>query len=233
MNTSSAASTGKSGDNISATDYPRSYIVALIIGVLIFIPSLIIATQHHLSGWQASLFHAINNLPNGADRAALWITEGLGAGYPIAACIVIPALFKRFRLSWRFFVTVGGTGVIMEIAKAIAKEPRPMALLHGQLHERAVETGLNSYPSGHEAVATAMALTLWLILPRRWRWLSLLWIVVVGVSRVYLGVHQPNDIIGGFAIGLIAISVVRLLPPQLARWLHLSHYSTTLLEPGF
>ncbi|HET9174186.1 MAG TPA: phosphatase PAP2 family protein [Candidatus Saccharimonadales bacterium] len=212
---------------------PRTYIVGLIIGILIFIPSLLIAHAHQLTGWQATLFHDINNLPNGGEKPALWITEGLGAGYPIAVCVIIPALFKRFRLAWRFFVTVGGTGVIMEIAKFIAKEPRPVALLHGHLHERAIETGLNSFPSGHAAVATAMALTVWLILPRRWRWVSIVWILVVGFSRVYLGVHQVNDIVGGFAIGLIAVCVVRLLPASLATKLHLYHDRDTLLEPGF
>lgn len=212
--------------------YPRAYIAGLIIGVVLFIPSLLIAHAHQLPGVQRSIFYDLNNLPNYFRLPALWVTEGLGAGYPIAVCIIVPALFKRWRLAWRFFVTVGGTGVVMELAKIIAKEPRPYVLLHGHLHQRAIETGLNSFPSGHEAVATAMALTLWLILPRAWRWLSVFWILIVGVSRLYLGVHAPVDIIGGFAIGLMAVCVVRLLPPPLAKWLHLDN-DKPLLEPGF
>lgn len=212
--------------------YPRVYIAGLIIGIILFVPSLAIAHMHQLHGFQERIFYDFNNLPDYFRLPALWITEGLGAGYPIVACIVIPALFKRWRLAWRFFFTIGGTGVVMELAKIFAKEPRPYILLHNHLHVRATELGLNSFPSGHEAVATAMALTLWLILPRNWRWLSVFWILIVGVSRLYLGVHAPVDIIGGFAIGLLAVCVVRLLPLQLAKRLHLDN-DRRLLEPGF
>lgn len=215
-----------------AAAYPTSYIVGFIIGVLLFIPTLLIAHAHHLGGFQERIFYDFNNLPNGFKEPALWVTEGLGAGYPIALCILVPLLLKRFRLAWRFFVVVGGTGVVMEVAKLIAKEPRPIVLLHGRLQQRAVEGGLTSFPSGHEAVATAMALTLWLVLPRAWRWLSIAWILIVAVSRLYLGVHTPADIIGGFAIGLMAVCFVRLLPGKIAKPLHLED-EAALLERGW
>ncbi|HUY84989.1 MAG TPA: phosphatase PAP2 family protein [Candidatus Dormibacteraeota bacterium] len=212
--------------------YPTSYVVGFIIGVLLFVPALLIAHAHQLTGLQARIFYDFDNLSNSFKQPALWVTEGLGAGYPIAVCILVPLLFKRFRLAWRFFVTVGGTGVAMEVAKLIAKEPRPVVLLHGQLHLRAIEGGLTSFPSGHEAVATAMALTLWLILPRAWRWLSVLWILIVAVSRLYLGVHTPADIVGGFAIGLMAVCFIRLLPARIAKPLHLDN-EAALLERGW
>jgi undecaprenyl-diphosphatase len=105
-------------------------------------------------------------------------------------------------------------------------------MLSGHLHARAVETGLTSYPSGHEAIATALALTLWLILPKAWRWLSVLWIAIVFVSRVYLGVHTPLDVIGGFSIGLICISAIELLPTKWGEKLQLDR-TEDLLEKGF
>ncbi len=205
----------------STQQFPTSYIIGLIIGLLLLVPTLLIARQHQLSGLQARIFYDFNNLSDVFKVPALIITEGLGAAYPIAICLLVPLLYRRFRLAWLFFVTVGGAGVLSQIAKKIAQEPRPMALLHGQFHQRAVESGLNSFPSGHEAVATAMALTLWFILPKKWRWLSIAWIVVVGVSRIYLGVHTLNDVLGGFAIGLAVVCAVRLLPPVIARPLHL------------
>lgn len=217
---------------ITPNSYPKTYIIGLVIGIILFIPSLLIAHTHHLNGIQLTIFRDLNNLSDSFKTAALWLTEGLGAGYPIAVLVILPLFYRRFKLAWRFFVAAGATGVVMEAAKIIAKEPRPAALLGGNLHVRAVETGLNSFPSGHEAIATALALTAWLILPKKWRWLSIVWIIIVGLSRIYLGDHTPNDIVGGFAIALIVISVIRLLPPFLATKLHLES-DHTLTERGF
>jgi len=75
-------------------NYPKSYIVGLIIGVIIFIPSVIIGNMHQLSGLQARIFYDFNNLPNYLNKPTYWITEGL-AIYAIPVCILIPLLYKR------------------------------------------------------------------------------------------------------------------------------------------
>ncbi len=196
-------------------------IVTFVIGLLLLIASMLVATKNPLGGLQANLFHAINNQSNDLKTPALLITEGLGAGYPIAACVLIPLLFKKYRLSWRFFFTAGGAIVAGFAVKYIINEARPVAILHNHnLHVRAVETG-PGFPSGHMLAATALALTLWFILPQAWRWVSVLWIVLVAWSRLYLGVHTPADIVSGFAIGLMAVCFVRLLPPSIAKPLKL------------
>jgi glycosyltransferase 2 family protein len=213
--------------------YQRNlYIVGLVVGLLVFLPCLYIAHKHRLTGWQLRVFSDFNNLPGWYTKPALWVTEALGAGYPIAAAVLIPLLYKRYRLAWRFFTAAGATGAVMEIGKVIAKEPRPAALLHGHLHVRAIELGFDSFPSGHAAIATALALTLWLVLPRTWRWVSAFWIVIVDLSRMYLGVHTPLDVVGGTAIGLVVICALQLLPVFIAKPLHLDT-ETPLLKRGF
>ncbi len=205
-------------------------LLGILISLLIFFFCFAIAEQHVASGLNKRIFYDINNLSNSFKNVALFITEGLGAAYPIIVCVLVPAIFKRWRLAWRFFVTVGGAGVLMEIVKVIAKQPRPNVLLQGHLNVRAVEKGLTSFPSGHQSVATAMALTLWLILPTKWRFLSVIWIILVAVSRVYLGVHMPIDVLGGFAIGLFMFYAVKLLPTKLAKLFYLDK-EELLLEP--
>ena len=196
-------------------------IVMVVLGLLLLVISAVISHHHQLVGWQKKLFIDINNWPNYYKTPALIITEALGAAYPIIVVVLLPLLFKNFKLAWKFYVTVGAAGVIMEIAKHVVKEPRPFVMLSGHLHLRAVETGLTSYPSGHVAVATAMALTLWLILPNKFKFLSVLWILLVSISRLYLGVHTPLDIVGGFSIGLLSFYAVKLLPKSFAKKVYL------------
>jgi membrane-associated phospholipid phosphatase len=212
--------------------YPLGYIISFVLAVVVLLPALLIARKHQLTGIQARIFYDFNNISDVFKIPALILTEALGAAYPIIVCILVPLAYKRYKLAWRFFVAVGATGVTMEVVKKIAEEPRPAALLHGHLHQRALETGLNSFPSGHVAIATAIALTLWLILPKAWRWISVAWIVLIAVSRIYLGVHTLNDVVGGFVIGLAVVSAIRLLPPQIAKKLHLES-DDTLLERRF
>jgi len=166
MNTTPAAA--HPAKTTSTTKY-NPYLVGFIVGLVLFVPALIIAHAHKFTGLQLQLFRAVNNLPNGLSQPALLVTEGLGTAYPIILCVLIPLLFKRYRLSWRFAVVAGGTVVVMEVAKLIAKEPRPYVVLHNNLHVRASELGLTSFPSGHMAVATALALVVWMVLPRVWR----------------------------------------------------------------
>lgn len=210
----------------------RPYLIGLIIGLVLLAVTLLIARTHEFSGLQLTIFRAFNDLPDALRLPALWITEGLGAAYPIVLCALVPALYKRYRLAWRFAVAGAGSVVGLEIGKLIAKEPRPDVLLNHQLHLRANEPGLTSYPSGHMAAATALALVLWAVLPKQWRWLSMVWILVVAASRLYLGVHTPNDLVGGFAIGLIVVCVIWLLPAKLAKPLRLDN-DKPLLDPGW
>lgn len=201
--------------------------VAFVIGLLLLIACMIAAAGNPLTGWQASIFHAVNNEPDGPTNFAKFITEALGAAYPIAICVIVPLLFKKYRLSWRFFFTTGGAIVAGFLVKYIVNEPRPEAILrHHDIHVRAIETG-PGFPSGHMLAATALALTLWFILPKTWRWVSVLWILLVAWSRLYLGVHTPADVLSGFAIGLMAVCFVRLLPPAIAKPLRLDEPKKT------
>lgn len=196
--------------------------VWLVVSLILLFASMYVAHRHRLTGFQARIFYDFNNpnLGSGFTTAAKWITEGLGSAYPIIICVLVPLIFKKYRLAWRFAVTVGGALVIAEIIKKIVNEPRPITLLRGHLHQRVIETG-PGFPSGHETAATAMALTLWFVLPRKWRFVSIIWIAIVAWSRLYLGVHTPMDIIGGFAAGLLAVCIVRLLPDWIAKPLRL------------
>ena len=57
------------------------------------------------------------------------------------------------------------------------------------------------FPSSHAANAAAIASLLWLLAPRKWSVAAVMIVLMVGFSRIYLGVHYPGDVLAGFAVG--------------------------------
>jgi undecaprenyl-diphosphatase len=104
------------------------------------------------------------------------------------------------------YVAVASLGALAVSSglKNVFDRPRPDLVPHGAYVYTA------SFPSGHATMAAAVYLTLGLVASRfvRRRRLKVLLIslavfvtAAVGVSRVYLGVHWPSDVLGGWAIG--------------------------------
>jgi undecaprenyl-diphosphatase len=67
-----------------------------------------------------------------------------------------------------------------------------------------------SFPSGHVAWFFALSLTVWYV-NRTWGWWFFGLSAVMGVARVYVGVHWPLDIIGGVVVGLASAWFVHWL----------------------
>lgn len=101
-------------------------------------------------------------------------------------------------------VAVVGAGLIAGMLKMIFDRPRP------ELFDYAHNVGLSSFPSGHATKSlvlfVALAYVIHRLSPRRW--ISVLAVAVAGVlilliglSRLYLGVHYPSDILAGYVVG--------------------------------
>lgn len=109
------------------------------------------------------------------------------------------------------------TGIAVHVAKLIFRRPRPDSLVH------LVPTPTDwSFPSGHTAQATAFFLSVTLIairiLPPFWAMLtalfSLLIVIGVGYSRIYLQVHYLSDVLAGMALAVHLVLVVNALLPN-------------------
>jgi len=113
-------------------------------------------------------------------------------------------LLKKYRTAVLLFVAVGGGQMISSLLKIGFDRPRPDLVPHGM----SVYTG--SFPSGHAMMAAVTYLTLAALLSRtaehRRQQLflllaAILLTILVGFSRVYLGVHWPSDVLGGWIAG--------------------------------
>lgn len=75
-----------------------------------------------------------------------------------------------------------------------------------------------SFPSGHATLFFTVATIIFLCLSRRWGVWAYVAAALIGVARVYAGVHYPLDILGGAAVGIISPFIIRLLlPPKMAQ----------------
>ena len=138
------------------------------------------------------------------DLGMLWVTR-LGYAWGVVPVDIVVGIWLLVRHRWRdsafFIVAVGGAALLNLSAKALFGRERP------KLWPSIAPEHTFSFPSGHAMGSTALAVALIVLLwPTRWRYLSLIVgivvILLVGASRIYLGVHYPSDILAGWLASL-------------------------------
>ena len=162
-----------------------------------------------------------------ALTVAMRVFTALGSAYVVVPLLLaVGMVARRARGSWRplgfLAVTVGGAVLSSTLIKLLVARPRPEtgALVHALGY---------GFPSGHSTTAAAAwfssAVVLGSLTANAARRVGLgavatVVVVLVGVSRVYLGVHAPTDVLGGWALGalwvagtLLAGRLVGVVPP--------------------
>lgn len=146
----------------------------------------------------------------------------------VAVALVGFAVVKRNRTLLSFCLLIGLTmgvsdGFAYQVLKPLVARERPC---HQLQDVRVVQDRCGSdygFPSNHAANGMAVAVVAALVFPRhRSLWVFFGAVLLVGFSRVYLGVHFPGDVLGGFGVGaLIGLLMYRIYRPLTARWLPL------------
>ena len=195
------------------------WFVTLAVGIVLAAATTLVAHKHRLAGVNLSLFRHVNDWPDSLRAFFLAATIAPNSLLIGASAVVVSFVLKLYQLSWQLAAAIVGAGGAAFVLKRVIAEPRPYAMVQG-VHMRAHEAD-PGFPSGHVTIMTAVVLTLWPYLPRGWRWLVALAIPLVALSRMYLGVHSPLDVVGGFGVGLSVVSIMRVLPEPLRRLLRL------------
>lgn len=188
------------------------YMTGFVVALIVFVVTTILALNGTATGWEYTWFMAINSWSEDLYRPMKAITF-LGSIWMAAATVIVAFFVRFYRLAWRLAFSILTAYGLVTLAKFCIGRERPVELL-GSVSERAVEFGMG-FPSAHAAIITVIVLTLVPYLRWRWRWLVPLLIGAVAVSRLYLGVHAPLDVIGGVALGTAIVAAIRILPQPL------------------
>lgn len=119
-------------------------------------------------------------------------------------------------------------------AKTILDEPRPFQ--YDPRVRQLSEAPGGGLPSGHAQNAVVVWGYLATQFERVWLWwLAGLLVVLISLSRLYLGMHFPTDLLGGHALGLTLLLLYLWLEPGLETWLKAQHliwqFAIALLVP--
>lgn len=174
---------------------------AAAIGLLLWFAMLILGG----SSWRSdnalfALFYA-GEKPALAEAAA-FITElgGWLVLIPVGTAAAIALLYARERRrALLLAVTILGGRLLVEIQKWLSARARPLE------EDQLVAVHSLSFPSAHAAnsMITYLAIALLLFGNRIALAVALLLTIVIGLSRIMLGVHWPSDVAGGWAFGLL------------------------------
>ncbi|NOK23488.1 phosphatase PAP2 family protein [Corallococcus carmarthensis] len=148
-------------------------------------------------------------------RGPWWLAEtardvtSLG-GFPVLSFLTVAVcgfllVARRYRTSLFVLSSIVGGWILNALLKNLFHRPRPSVVPH------LTETLSTSFPSGHAMLSAITYLTLGALLAqfaehRRVKvyllTVALILSVLVGCTRVYLGVHYPTDVLGGWVAGL-------------------------------
>lgn len=131
--------------------------------------------------------------------------------------IILGLFLMLFRSTRRY-----GAGILLSIAigalltnlwlKPWISRPRPYTNEGSVFQEIWMALGAHtesdkSFPSGHTTAAFSAMTAVFLTGNKRVSWLAFLFGILMGISRIYLGVHYASDVLGGVLVGLIAGSL--------------------------
>lgn len=175
------------------------------IGILIFATIVVMLLTNNVTSLDNSIYNII--ISSKSDVMTMFmtvITMMCNTEFIIVATLLLVLLIKNKKIGGMIASNVVLCSVINTIIKHIFLRPRPVGI-------KLIEQGGYSFPSGHSMMAVAFyGLLIYIIWNTKWKnvWkiftttLLVILILLIGISRIYVGVHFASDVIAGLSISL-------------------------------
>jgi membrane-associated phospholipid phosphatase len=143
--------------------------------------------------------------------------SGLGSSFFLL--LTLPALFwcVDYKMGMRVAVVCTLSAFCNSSLKGLFSQPRPFDLDPNLGIGRAGGYGL---PSGHAQESVVLWGSIAHFIGKKWFWaVTVALLLLIGFSRVYLGVHFPTDVIAGWAVGIALLWLYIIFQPRIENWI--------------
>lgn len=179
------------------------------VGLAVLALCMLVVRNGDVGPAEVSVFEAINGLPDWL-RAPMWVIQVFGSLPFVALAAVVALVLGRRRLALAIAAAIPlKLAIEWWVVKELIERERPSFTVPGAVI-RDTNTSPLGFPSGHAILAFALAGLLAPYLGRRGRFVVYSLAMLNAVARVYLGAHNPLDVVAGAAVGLAIAAALNL-----------------------
>jgi glycosyltransferase 2 family protein len=189
----------------------RNQLIAIVVGLVVLVAGALVARDGTVPGWEESVFRAINELPD-------WLYPIVWPGNLLGALVIVPivaVLALSVRQYWlAVAIVIAGVAKLVSerVVKAVVTRERPATSIGPDIETRGdVSVSGESFVSGHAILAAAVATVVAPYVPPRGRIALALVVLFVMFARVYVGAHNPLDVICGAGLGVAIGAAINLV----------------------
>ena len=179
--------------------------------------------------WEVRLIEWVQNCTGGFGTAFGKIFSFIGGENGLLLVMLIVLFCWNKEVGKRLALVVTAVNVWTPMVKAVVLRPRPymeypdrvkpLDLVESDADAMDIAAQGYSFPSTHSASVAALYISLARDIKKRWMWIVAVAItILVGLSRIAVGMHYPTDVLAGWALGLAAITACSLLDRLRHEW---------------